>query len=67
MRDTIVFEPTVEISTKAKPVTAIKESVTVNKVIVHKPDPDKPRLEIANYIANTLGYSQNQRISIVDY
>ena len=57
MRDTITFEPTVEISTKSKPVASIKESVTVSKVIVHKPDPDKPRLEIANYIANTLGYS----------
>lgn len=57
MRDTIVFEPTVEISTKSKPVAAIKESVTVSKVIVHKPDPEKPRLEIANYIADTLGYS----------
>jgi hypothetical protein len=57
MRDTITFEPTVEISTKAKPVASVKESVTVSKVIVHKPDPEKPRLEIANYIANTLGYT----------
>jgi hypothetical protein len=57
MRDTITFEPTVEISTKSKPVAAIKESVTVSKVIVHKPDPDKQKLEIANFIASTFGYT----------
>ncbi len=64
MRDTILFEPSIEISSKQKPVAAIKESVKINKITVHKPDVNESKRSAANIIANSLGYTANVNESV---
>ncbi len=56
MRDTITFEPSVEISSKQKVVSPLKESVKVNKITVHKSNLDESKKSAANIIASSLGY-----------
>jgi hypothetical protein len=56
MRDTIVFEPSVEILSKQKVVAPLKESVKVSKITVHKPNIDESKKSAAMIIASSLGY-----------
>jgi hypothetical protein len=59
MRDTIVFEPTVEIATKSKPVQHVQESVKIGKITVSKPVINEELLRkthAASIIAKSLNY-----------
>ena len=70
MRDTITFEPTVEIMSRAKPSVAIKESVKVNRVVVHRADSNAQKLSAASIIATTCGYTptaNESAVSIVNH
>lgn len=59
LSESIVFEPSIQIETKAKPVQSIKESVKVAKITVKKTQLDENLLrktEAARIVANSLNY-----------
>ena len=64
MRDTIIFEPNVEIVTKPKSVKQVKESVKVDNVVVtvdtSKKEAQEKALKLAMLIAETLNYEANE-------
>lgn len=66
LQEQIVFEPSIEIATKQKPVQAIKESVKVAKVTVKKTAIDEAVLrktQAALIIAQSLGYTPEENES----
>jgi len=63
LRDKITFEPTVEVSTKQKPVLEVKESVKIGKITVKKPVINEDlmrKTHAATIIAKSLGYQPNE-------
>lgn len=62
-RETIIFEPSIEVSSKTKTVQPILESVKVGKITVKKTELDENILrktQAATIIANSLGYQSEK-------